>query len=93
MWRERQRWEKEELVALGLQGSGLVWVSAGDEHPERSDLERVTGRGKVKVGCYWVADLQEKAESCAELGDHVCPLQWAAEAHLVVHQLLALKGT
>lgn len=47
-WRVRQRWEKEELVALGLQGLGLVWVSVGDVHLKRSDLERVTGRGRVK---------------------------------------------
>lgn len=34
-WRERQRREREEWVELGLQGWGLVWVSAGGSDPKR----------------------------------------------------------
>lgn len=48
------------------------------------------GRGKVKgkEGRCWMVDLQERAGSCAEQGehvDHVGPWQWVAVGHLEVH--------
>lgn len=36
------------MAQLGLQGWGLVWVSAGGSNPKRQGLEREMGRGMAK---------------------------------------------
>lgn len=56
-WRKKQQREREESIGLCLQESGLERASAESSDLEKTDLERVQGREKVKgkVGYCWVA--------------------------------------
>lgn len=58
-------------------------VSAECAHSKSLDLERVQGTGKVKEGCCWGLDLQERAGSHEEQVDHVNPTQRSAAGHWV----------